>query len=242
MTPSWQNLQGLSGATAVGALTFIGLIFVANAFATNLLDAIDFYSRTPTWAIVIAFPAIAVSYLLGLLSMGAAEAMLTWTGVIDAEVLVADHVAVGDRGIARRDVQRREVVAGMVQAHVAAGLHSGHRAAAVGPEGGIGQLLDVALRGGEGHVATGQGVAQPQRGGLAEGPRESEQPEGLVLLAHRQKLRRGREPAVEHEDELVFLALRVQGRGEDAIELDEVIGPFDHRDHDRDEPRVGAGS
>ena len=107
MTPSWQNLQGLSGATAVGALTFIGLIFVANAFATNLLDAIDFYSRTPTWAIVIAFPAIAVSYLLGLLSMGAAEAMLTWTGVIDAEVLVADHVAVGEPSAKAVQKQRR---------------------------------------------------------------------------------------------------------------------------------------
>ena len=98
MPPSWQNLQGFSGATAVGALTFIGLILVANAFATNLLAAIDFYSRTPTWAIVIAFPAIAVSYLLGLLSMGAAEAMLTWSRVIDAEALVEDHVAVGARG------------------------------------------------------------------------------------------------------------------------------------------------
>jgi hypothetical protein len=98
MQPSWQNLQGFSGATAVGALTFIGLILVANAFATNLLAAIDFYSRTPTWAIVIAFPAIAVSYLLGLLSMGAAEAMLTWTRAIDAETLVEDHVAVGGRG------------------------------------------------------------------------------------------------------------------------------------------------
>jgi hypothetical protein len=96
--PSWQNLQGFSGATAVGAVTLIGLILVANAFATNLLAAIDFYSRTPTWAIVVAVPTVAVSYLLGLVSMGAAEALLAWSRVIDEVALVEDHVAVSVRG------------------------------------------------------------------------------------------------------------------------------------------------
>jgi hypothetical protein len=107
---SWQNVQGFSGATAVGALTVIGLILIANAFATNLFPAIDFYARTPTWAIVVAIPAVALTYLLGLLSTGAAEVLLVSTRLVDSDALIADHIAVSARGdfVASRFHQLRQ--------------------------------------------------------------------------------------------------------------------------------------
>jgi len=94
----WHTIQGFSGATAVGALTLVGLILIANGFATNLLPAIDVYSRTATWAIVVAVPVLASSYLLGLISMGTAEALLIRCRLIDAEALIDDQVAVAARG------------------------------------------------------------------------------------------------------------------------------------------------
>jgi hypothetical protein len=96
--PSWQNIQGFSGAAAVGALTLIGFILIANAFATNLLPAIDFYSRTPTWAIVIGIPTLALTYLLGLLSIGTAEVLLLRLGLVDPDAFIEDHIAVSGRG------------------------------------------------------------------------------------------------------------------------------------------------
>ena len=60
--------------------------------------------------------------------------------------------------------------------------------------------------------------AQPQRGGLAEGPGEAEQPDVLPLLAQGQQLGRRGEPPVEDEDELVLLALGVELRGEGPVE------------------------
>ncbi len=119
MQLSWQSVQGFSGATAVGALTLVGLALIANAFATNLFPAIDFYSRTPTWAIVVAIPLLALSYLLGLLSNGAAEAAMIWLRLVKASALVEDPITVSVRGefVAGRFQQLRqeaEVLAGSV--------------------------------------------------------------------------------------------------------------------------------
>jgi len=110
MEISSQTIQGFSGATAVGALTLVGLALIANAFATNLFPAIDFYARTPTWAIVVAIPLASLSYLLGLLATGAAEAALIWSRLINANVLIEDAVRVSVRGefVAGRFQQLRQ--------------------------------------------------------------------------------------------------------------------------------------
>lgn len=94
MQMPWQNLQGFSGATAIGALTLVGLILIANAFAPNFFPAIDIYSRTATWAIVVALPLLALCYLLGLLSTGAAEAALISCRLLDAETFIEDTISV----------------------------------------------------------------------------------------------------------------------------------------------------
>lgn len=94
----WQSLQGFSGATAVGALTFIGLVLIANAFAPNLFPAIDFYARTSTWAIVVAIPVLSLAYLLGLVSIGIAEAALIWFSLLDENLLVNDPIKVSSCG------------------------------------------------------------------------------------------------------------------------------------------------
>jgi hypothetical protein len=106
----WQSIQGFSGATAVGTLTLLGLLLTANAFATNLFPAIHFYSQTPTWAIVVAVPVVALSYLLGLLSNGAAEAVLVWLRLVDGKALTEDPVWVSVHGefVAGRFQQLRQ--------------------------------------------------------------------------------------------------------------------------------------
>ena len=75
MTP-WQGIQGFSGATAVGSLVFIDWALITNAFANNLFPMINLYSQSPTWAIVTAVPVLSLAYLLGLLCIGAGEALL----------------------------------------------------------------------------------------------------------------------------------------------------------------------
>ena len=89
----WQGLQGFSGATAIGALVFVDLALVANSFADNLFPVINVYSRTPTWAIVVAVPLVSLAYLLGVFSIGASELALTWVHLLDRNALVEDTIA-----------------------------------------------------------------------------------------------------------------------------------------------------
>jgi hypothetical protein len=98
METPWQGLQGFSGATAVGALVFVDLALVANAFADNLFPVINIYSQTPTWAIVVAIPAVSLAYLLGVLSIGASELILVSVHLLDAKALVEDTISVAGRG------------------------------------------------------------------------------------------------------------------------------------------------
>ena len=98
MEMPWQSLQGLSGATAIGALVFVDLALVANSFADNLFPVINVYSQTPTWAIVVAIPLISLAYLLGILSIGASEIMLIGVHLLDKKALVEDIIAVSGRG------------------------------------------------------------------------------------------------------------------------------------------------
>ena len=72
----WQSIQGFSGATAVGSLVFVAWALITNAFADNLFPVINVYSQSPTWAIVTAVPLLSLAYLLGLLSIGAGEALM----------------------------------------------------------------------------------------------------------------------------------------------------------------------
>lgn len=72
----WQSIQGFSGATAVGSLVFVDWVLITDAFAENLFPMINLYSQSPTWAIVIAVPVLSLAYLLGLLCIGAGEALL----------------------------------------------------------------------------------------------------------------------------------------------------------------------
>jgi len=110
MQMPWQSIQGFSGATAVGALTLVGIILIANVFAMNLFPAIDFYAQTATWAIVVAVPVVAFSYLLGLLTNGAAEVVLVWFHLVQRDDLIHDPIAASVRGdfVAGRFQQLRQ--------------------------------------------------------------------------------------------------------------------------------------
>ena len=93
----WQTVHGFSGATAVGSIAFVDWALITNAFADNLFPVIDLYSSTPTWAIVVAIPIIALTYLLGLLFIGAGEVLL-----LKLKLLTSADLA--DEGMNRRDL------------------------------------------------------------------------------------------------------------------------------------------
>jgi hypothetical protein len=121
METPWQNIQSFSGASAGGAIVFIDLALVANAFADNLFPTINLYAQTPTWAIVVAIPVLSLVYLVGVLSIGAGEALLSWLRFGRAVMLDEDTAALigcGDVIIGRyqRLQQEAELLAGSVVA------------------------------------------------------------------------------------------------------------------------------
>jgi hypothetical protein len=116
-----QALQGFSGATAIGALVFVDLTLIGNSFANNLFPAIHDYSKDPTWAIVVAVPLVSLVYLLGVLSIGAAELILISFRLLNRNILVEDTIAASRGGeyVAARFQQIRqeaELLAGGVVA------------------------------------------------------------------------------------------------------------------------------
>jgi hypothetical protein len=129
----WQSIQGFSGATAVGSLVFVDWVLITNAFADNLFPVINLYSQSPTWAIVTAIPVLSLAYLLGLLCIGAGEALLVVFRLIPASSLDEGQMACSELSdfIAARYQQLRqdaEVLAGSALAlgllAVAASLHA----------------------------------------------------------------------------------------------------------------------
>ena len=76
----------ISGATAVGTFVFVAWALITNAFADNLFPVINVYS-SPTWAIVTAVPLLSLAYLLGLLSIGAGEALMILFKFVPANCL-----------------------------------------------------------------------------------------------------------------------------------------------------------
>jgi hypothetical protein len=128
--PPWENVQGFSGATAVGAIIIVDLALIANSFADNLFPVIDMYARTSTWAIVVAIPVLSLTYLVGLLSIGAGETVLTWLRFVDTRRLTEDAVALSRQGdfIVGRFQQFRqeaELLAGSMVAFALLALGSG---------------------------------------------------------------------------------------------------------------------
>lgn len=93
-----QVLQGFSGATAIGGLVFVDLILIGNAFADNLFPSIRQYSESPTWALVVAVPLVSLVYLLGVLSIGAAELILTSFRLLNKRALVDDTIDASSGG------------------------------------------------------------------------------------------------------------------------------------------------
>lgn len=76
----WQSIQGFSGSIAIGGLLLTALTLLAAVFANNLLVALDFVSRSPLWAIVVAVPVTALSYVVGLLTTAVSESLFVLFG------------------------------------------------------------------------------------------------------------------------------------------------------------------
>ena len=142
-----QGLQGFTGAIAVGGLTLTSLFLLAAGFAPNLLLAIDVVTRSTAWAVVAAVPLTSLSYVLGLLTIAAAESLLTQTKLLHQVDSAAELLAVsklGDLVVVRYQQQRQEaeVVAGSSLALCVLGFAS--VAAALWDEGWRRTLISLA--------------------------------------------------------------------------------------------------
>ena len=129
----WQSIQGFSGATAVGSLVFVDWALITDAFADNLFPVINLYSQSPTWAIVAAVPVVSLVYLLGLLCIGAGEALLIALRLVPSSFLDDGNIAISEPSgfVAARYQQLRqdaEILAGsalaLVLLAVGASLHA----------------------------------------------------------------------------------------------------------------------
>jgi hypothetical protein len=106
-----QGLQGFTGAVAVGGLTITALFLLAAVFAPNLLLAIDVVTRSTAWAIVAAVPLSSLAYVVGLLTIAAAESLLVRAGRLRHLDLADELEAVSKRSeivVARYHQQRQE--------------------------------------------------------------------------------------------------------------------------------------
>src|SRR5262245_46702489 len=129
MQSPWQNIQGFSGASAVGAIVFVDLALIANAFADNLFPTINLFAQSATWAIVVAIPLLSLVYLIGVLSIGAGEGLLGClhltrqiTHSEDVKMLLVSSEAVWGRYQQLR--QDAELLAGSVVAFALLGVGS----------------------------------------------------------------------------------------------------------------------
>jgi hypothetical protein len=129
----WQSIQGFSGATAVGSLVFVDWALITDAFADNLFPVINLYSQSSTWAIVIAVPVLSLVYLLGLLCIGAGEALLIALKLVPSSGLDDGNIAISELSsfvVARYQQLRQdaEILAGsalaLVLLAVGASLHA----------------------------------------------------------------------------------------------------------------------
>lgn len=67
MVPAKLAIGGGGGTLAVGSLCFLGIFMVVDGF-TGLYVLIEDYSADAAWAVLFAFPALVLSYVLGLLA------------------------------------------------------------------------------------------------------------------------------------------------------------------------------
>lgn len=117
MHSALQGIQGFTGAVAVGGLTITSLFLLAAVFAPNLILAIDVVTRSTAWAVVAAIPLTSLSYVLGLLTIAAAESLLMRAKLLGTTNLAMELQAVASKGELvtgsyQQQRQEAEVVAG----------------------------------------------------------------------------------------------------------------------------------
>lgn len=61
----WSSINGFAGVTGIGAICILGFFFILDAEGSSVLPTLNEYASTPTWGILAAVPAIAISYLIG---------------------------------------------------------------------------------------------------------------------------------------------------------------------------------
>jgi pimeloyl-ACP methyl ester carboxylesterase len=91
----------IDGALASGGPVPSGLpddvdwALITDAFADNLFPVINLYSQSQTWAIVTAVPVLSLVYLLGLLCIGAGEALLIALRLVSSSCLGVGSATTG---------------------------------------------------------------------------------------------------------------------------------------------------
>lgn len=69
------GIEETGGTLAIGSLCFLGAFMVVDGL-TNLYLLVDQYSGDAAWAVLFSFPAIVISYILGLVALAVSKRIL----------------------------------------------------------------------------------------------------------------------------------------------------------------------
>ena len=116
----WASLQGFAGSAGVGSLALLGIFLIVDSLHEGVFPTLEFYSKTATWGIVAAIPALAIAYVFGLLLIGAGGLLLDAFPIAHASDKFADLVKVSD--VAKEPITDRYQQL-YQESHVLAGAH-----------------------------------------------------------------------------------------------------------------------
>ena len=72
----WQNIEGFAGAAGIGALCFLGIFLFLDGRAPDLFPTVEDLAKTTTWSIVAVVPVLAISYIIGLVTINSASIVI----------------------------------------------------------------------------------------------------------------------------------------------------------------------
>jgi hypothetical protein len=74
-----ENISSAVGPAGIGALCVLGILLILDGRSPAVLGTVERYGNTTTWGIVAAVPLLAITYLLGILVVTAAESLMHTT-------------------------------------------------------------------------------------------------------------------------------------------------------------------
>jgi len=92
----WQNIEGFAGAAGIGALCFLGIFLFLDGRAPDLFPTVEFFAKTTTWSIVAVVPVLAISYIIGLVTINSASIVIDQIPINQARYQTSDLIVISE--------------------------------------------------------------------------------------------------------------------------------------------------